>query len=100
MNAAATIQRDDIAIFLPGIGDEEYAKRAKLRSLRNAATAMIGSTESGNARSLAWMANDYATGALFAPGAAHALDGLNKLCTRLMIVAMQAEQLDLERFAE
>lgn len=74
--------------------------RAKLRSLRNAASAMIASTKSDTARALAWFATEYATQALYAPDAAHALDDLNKLCTRFMLTAMQAEQIDLERFAE
>lgn len=91
---------DDIRTFLPGVSEEEHARRSKLRELRNAATAMVNSTDSDSARSLAWMTIEYATGALYAPGATDALDDLNKLCTRLMLTAMQAEQLDLERFAE
>ena len=100
MNAPATIKRDEIRVFLPGISDEEHAKRALLRSYRNAASALIASTQSDVARGLAWMASDYVTGALYAPGAACALDELNKLCKRLMLTAIQAEQIDLERFAE
>lgn len=100
MNAVASIAQDDILTFLPGIPDEEHAKRALLRSYRNAATAMIASTQSDIARGLAWTASEYATGALYSPGAVHALDELNKLCKRLMLTAMQAEQIDLERFAE
>lgn len=100
MSAAGTIERDDIRLFLPGVSDEEHAKRALLRSYRNAASAMIASTGSDIARWLAWTASDYATGAIYNPGAAQALDDLNKLCKRLMLTAMQAEQLDLERFAE
>lgn len=40
------------------------------------------------------MASDYATGALYAPGAAPELDNLNQFCTRLMITAMQAQEID------
>lgn len=94
MSAPTTIERDDIRTFLPTIGEEEYARRAKLRSLRNAATAMITATESPTARGLAWIASDYSTEALYAPAAADALDDLNKFCTRLMLTAMQAEQID------
>ena len=100
MNAVATIQRDEIRLFLPGIPEDEREKREKLRSYRNAATAMIARTDSDSARALAWMASDYATGALYNAGASCALDDLNKLCRRLMLTAMQAEQIDLERFAE
>ena len=92
--------QDDIRIFMPGIPQEEYDKRAKLRSLRNAATAMRTNTDSDNARCLADMAIEYATGALYAPGAADDLDDLNQLCTRLMKTAMQAEIIDIERLAE
>ncbi|QFI63769.1 hypothetical protein D0Y83_11210 [Qipengyuania flava] len=100
MNAIANISHDDIRLFLPGIADEEHEKRAKMRSYRNAASAMIARTDSDNARSLAWLVVEYATGALYNPGAACALDDLNKLCKRLMLTAMQAEEIDLERFAE
>lgn len=91
--------RDDISLFLPGLSIEEREKRVLLRGYRNAATAMIASTESNNARALAWMANDYVTGSLYNTGATYALDDLNKLCRRLMLTAMQAEEIDLERFA-
>lgn len=91
---------DDIRTFLPDISDEEHARRSKLRGLRNAATAMVNNTDSDNARALGWLTIEYASGALYCPGASDALDDLNKLCTRLMLTAMQAEQLDLERFAE
>lgn len=100
MNAHTTIEADDIRTFLPTIGEEEYARRAKLRSLRNAATAMVNNTDSDTARGLAWFAIEYATGALYAPGAAEALDELIRICTRLMLTAIQAEQIDLARFAE
>lgn len=102
MSAMASIapERDSIRTFLPQIGDEEFALRSKLRSLRNTATALINSTDSDNARALGWMIVEYATGSLYAPGAAPALDEINILCTRLLKVAVQAEQLDLERFAE
>ena len=100
MNAPVTIDRDDIRTFLPGIPADEYEKRAKLRSYRNAATAMRTNTDSDTARGLANVAIEYATGALYAPGATDVLDDLNKLCKRLMLTAMQAEQIDLERFAQ
>lgn len=98
MSAPTTIEmRDEIRLFLPGISDEEHAKRVRLRSLRNAATAMIARTDSGAARSLAWMASDYATGALYSTGSTGTLDDLNRLCTRLLKTAMLAEEIDEER---
>lgn len=96
MNAPTSFAtRDDIRTFLPTISEAEYARRAKLRSLRNSAAAMISATDSATARTLAWLASDYATEALYAPAAASALDDLNRFCTRLMLTAMQAEQIDV-----
>jgi hypothetical protein len=95
MSAVAHAECDEILTFLPGIGEEEYAKRAKLRSIRNAAAAMIAATDSGTARHLAWIASDTVTQALYAPGATDALDELIQFCTRLMLTAMQAEKIDL-----
>ncbi|MGN3974205.1 hypothetical protein [Tsuneonella sp. SYSU-LHT278] len=91
MSTPTAFEREDIRTFLPTIGQEEYARRAKLRSLRNAAAAMISATESNMARQLAWFASDYATEVLYAPAA---LDDLTKFCTRPMLTAMQAEKLD------
>jgi hypothetical protein len=88
-------QLDDIRTFLPGIGDNEYELRAKLRALRNTASAMVSNTESDTARQLAWIVVEYATPALYAPGTPVAFADLNKLCTRLMLTAMQAENMDL-----
>jgi hypothetical protein len=100
MNAQTVVKPDEIYTFLGAISDEEYERRAKLRTYRNAASAMIANTESDTARALAWFTTEYATGALYAPGAADALDDLNKLCRRLMLTAMQAEQIDVLRFPE
>ena len=88
-------QRDDICTFMPTICAEEYARRAKLRSLRNVAAAMISETESSTARQLAWLASDYITQSIYAPAAAEALDDLIKLCDRLMRTAMHAQRVDL-----
>lgn len=98
MNAPA--RPDEFEIFMPGLDPAEREKRAKLRALRNTATALVNATESDNARALAWMIVEYVTGSLFAPGAAYALDELNLLCVRLLKVAVQIEQIDLERFGE
>lgn len=96
----APVRVDEFDIFMPGIDPAERNKRMRLRALRNTATALVNGTDSDNARGLGWMVVEYATGSLYAPSAAGALDELNLLCTRLLKVAVQAEQLDLERFAE
>jgi|GEM_PF-1433634 len=86
---------DEIRTFLPGIGEAEYELRAKLRALRNTASAMVSNTESNTARQLAWIVVEYATPTLYAPGTPVAFADLNKFCTRLMLTAMQAENMDL-----
>lgn len=91
---APAAELDDIRTFMPGISEEEYAKRAKLRSIRNAATAMVSATESSSARKLAWMAIDYITEILFASAKLQALDDIDRLGTRLMLTAMQVEMID------
>lgn len=88
------LKPDDILTFLPGIGDEEYARRAKIRSMRNVAAAMIANTESNAARQLAWLCSEFATEAVYAPLEASLLDDVGKFCHRLMITAMHAERLE------
>ena len=95
MNAHTTIKPDEIYTFLGAIMDDEYERRAKLRSYRNAASAMIGTTECDTARHLAWTVIEYASANLYAPASIEWLDKLNLLCKRLMLTAMQAEEMDL-----
>lgn len=85
---------DDIITFLPGISEEEYQVRAKIRSHRNAAGAIIAQTESSTARQLAWIASDWATEAVYTPAETNLLRDVAKLCSRLLITAMQAERLE------
>ena len=96
MNAPASFppaRLDDILTFLPGIPAEEYEHRAKLRSFRNAASAMIAKTECRDARCLAWMANEAITSLIYAPADCDELAELGTFAKRLMITAMQAELL-------
>ena len=94
MNAPTTFTPlDDITTFLPGCTGEEYEARAKLRSYRNAASAMIARTECSDARCLAWMAVETVTPMLYAPADCAELAELGEFTRRLMLVAMQAEQL-------
>lgn len=96
MNAPASITPalDPIHTFLPGIGPEEYERRAKLRRYRDAATGMIALTHSATARQLAWLAIEHSTPFLFAPAPPEGLDAINLLCSRLLKTAMSAEALD------
>jgi hypothetical protein len=93
MNAPATIKPDEITTFLGLIPAEEYERRAKLRSYRNAASALIARTPSDTARYLAWEVIEWATPNLYAPAPLEWLDQLNVLAKRLMVTAMQAEQM-------
>jgi hypothetical protein len=93
MNSPATVKPDEITTFLGAIPAEEFERRAKLRSFRNAASAMIARTPSDTARYLAWEVIEWATPNLYAPAPLEWLDQLNLLAKRLMVTAMHAEEL-------
>ena len=95
MNAFTTISKpDDIQTFLPGISEEEYQLRAKLRTMRNCASAMIAKTDSDAARALAWTCSEYATAYVYAGADHDTLSEVGRFCNRLMLTAMQAENID------
>jgi hypothetical protein len=94
MNAMnRTEPADEIRAFLPGIGADEYQLRAKLRSLCNAASAMIGTAEGDTTRQLARLTTEWTIENVYAPAEHGWLADVGKLCTRLMLTAMQAERL-------
>ena len=104
MNAVSTIEpvlRDDILLAMPEIepDSEEHKARAKLRSYRNAATALVNSTESANARSLAWLIIEISTNWLYAAADEATLIEINRHANRLLITAVHAEQLHDEGIA-
>ena len=84
---------DEIELFIPGIGEEERALRAKLRAYRNAATALVGSTGSANARARAWMAIEIVTDWLYRPADNATLQEIARFANRLTLTAVQAEAL-------
>lgn len=87
--------RDEIPVFLGKIPLEEYERRAKLRSHRNAASALVAYTQSDTARALAWIVIDWASPWLYQPGLSlEWLDQLNKLSNRLMLTAIQAQSME------
>lgn len=94
MNAPATVPMDDITIFLGPIPPDEYERRAKLRSYRNTASAMVAATHSDTARALAWQVIDWASPNLFSPAPLEWLDRVNLLASRLLKTAITAEELD------
>ena len=95
MNAQSSIKPDEIYTFLGEITADEYERRDKLRSYRNAASAMVCTTASETARHLAWTVVEYASCNLYAPCPLEWLDKLNLLAKRLMLTAMQVEEMDL-----
>lgn len=85
---------DDLHIFLPGISEQEYQARARIRSLRNVAAAMIAKTDSDTARQLAWIASDCGTGWLYQPASEAGLADLHRFMNRLLLTAIQAENIE------
>lgn len=94
MNAPSPLAADDILTLMGPIPDDEYERRSKLRSYRNAASAMIAKTESGTARALAWTAIEWISPWLYAPAPLDFLDKLETLVSRLLRTAITAEDLD------
>ena len=95
MNAFTAIKAaDDIRTFLPGISETEYELRAKLRTMRNCASALIAKTDSDTARALAWTCSEYATAYVYAGADHDTLSEVGRFCNRLMLTAMQAENID------
>ena len=93
MIAPTNKEPDEIRTFLGDIPQAEHDRRAKLRSYRNAASAMIAKTESDTARLLAWQIVEWATPNLYTPAPLEWLDLLIQLSKRLMLTAYQAEEM-------
>lgn len=85
--------QDDIYVLMGHIPREEYEKRAKLRSYRNAATAMLTKTHSDTARKLAWEAIEWVSPNLYEPAPLEWLDKVTLLVSRLLKTAITAEEL-------
>lgn len=96
MNAPVAPVPDEIGTFMGSIPPDEYEQRAKLRSYRNAATQMLGSARTDHGRQLAWTAIEWASPNLYHPAPVDWLDKVNRLCRRLLLTAMQAEDMALE----
>ena len=90
---------DDISTFLGTIPQEERDRREKLRSYRNAASQMLGTARSDTACHLAWVVIEWASPNLYSAAPLDWLDEVNKLCRRLLVTAMQLEDMAL-RLAE
>ena len=86
---------DEITTFLGEIPPEEYALRDKMRSYRNAASQLTGNARSDTARQLAWATIEWASPNLYNPAPVDWLAQVNRLCRRLLLTAMQAEDMAL-----
>lgn len=87
---------DEFRAILGAIQDEEYQRRAKLRSYRNVATILVSNTSSTTARRLAWEAIEWISPNLYAPAPIQYLDLLISGVSRLLRTALTFE--DLEDF--
>lgn len=96
MSSLDKTRREEIRVFLPDIGEEELERRALLLSYRNAASAMLGSSDCDLAKHLAWSVIEWAAPNVYAPAPLEWLDKLNLLSKRLMITAVQAEEMALD----
>lgn len=96
MNVPAPLPVDDIATILGEIPADEYERRAKLRDYRNAASTMIATAKSDHGRQLAWAAIEWSSANLYNPVPLDWLDKVNGLCRRLLLTAMQVEDMALE----
>ena len=94
MNALATF--DTVQELSPASTSAELDLRRKLHGYGNAASAMIASTQSPEARALAWMALEWASGAKFAHLSERGLTEIAKFTRRLMLTAIQAEAINDE----
>lgn len=90
----APLHVDDLAILVGEIPPSEREVRERLRGYRNAAGAMIAKTDCHTARTLAWLASDYAQGAVYSGLDEATLADVGKFCRRLMVTAMQAEEIN------
>ena len=93
MNAPAAVPLDTIRTFLGHVPEDEHERRRKLESYRNAASALVARTDCDTARQLAWLVIDWVSPNLYAPAPLEWLDQLNQLAKRLMLTALQAEQM-------
>jgi hypothetical protein len=94
MNAPTTIESGgEILTFLPDCHGEEFELRHKLRARRNAASALIASTQSETARCLAWLTVETATEWLYRPADVPTLQEIGRFAHRCLLTAVQAEQM-------
>lgn len=94
MNAPVSIKLSPVEVFMGPLPDDERELREKLRSYREAASAMISTTQSDTARLLAWQAIEWISPWLYAPAPIEWLSKLQHLVSRLLRTAITAEDLE------
>ena len=94
-SSGITGQLDDIITFMGPLDPEEYEQRRRIRTCRNAASFKATQTECSDARALCWMVTETATAWIYAPADVEALTEVAKYLRRLLIVADQAESLEV-----
>jgi len=96
MNAISSVLRspDDIMAFLPGISDEEYALRRRIRSARNVASFALNSAPEGIARDLFILLRDHADQWTYRPASLATLKLAVEQCQRLYVATQAAEDLE------
>lgn len=92
-NAVDATRGEALDIMLPGCTDVERDLRIWLHGCRDAASALVASTESTLARSLAWEAAYISLAWWVTPANVEELANLKRLARRLMITALDAEKL-------
>ena len=85
---------DDIRIFLPTIGDEEYRQRARIRSAKNIASLNVTRLNPGAALNLCWILIDTAVAWQYAPASLDEITAVAEQCRRLLVVAETASKLE------
>src|SRR5688572_25674974 len=85
---------DDIRVFLPAIGEEEYRQRARIRSAKNIASLNVTKLQPGAALTLCWLTIDTAVAWQYAPGSLDEITAVAEQCRRLLVVAETASRLE------
>lgn len=84
--------QDDIFIFLPGISQEEYQLRARLRTARNISTKAMLEVAGTQAHTIYCLVNELVTDWIYSPANIGQLSRLVEQCRRLVICAQHFEK--------
>lgn len=85
---------DDITAFLPGISDEEYALRRRIRSARNVASYAVTIAPDAISRDLFILLREHADRWTYKPANLATLKQAVEQCQRLYVATQAAEELE------